>query len=88
GDICFYDPSECGSEAGQIDSFEELLSYLQGRPTNDQLSGELRAGRRGALKSSDVELLDQVVDGYKRLRLRLSGRGGGASAPSGGAVAD
>lgn len=82
GEVCFYEPEFCESEGGgSIDSLQELIDFLEGQPTNDQLTAELRAGKKFNVKSSDVEVLDQVVSGFKRLRLRLAGRGGGGSAP-------
>lgn len=76
-EMCFYDADECGDSGGgeSIDTFEELIASLEARATNDLLSAEARAGRRMKVKSSDAELLDQVVSGFKSLRLRLAGAG-------------
>jgi hypothetical protein len=76
-EICLYRPQACVDEAGnQIDSLDDLLVALQNRPKNNELLAMLRSGRRGRVKAQDSELLDQVVVGRKRVRVRLPGRRG------------
>jgi hypothetical protein len=80
GEICLYEPQFCVDEQGnKIESFDDLLMSLQNRPKNNELLAKLRSGRRGRVKASDSELLDQVVVGRARVRVRLPGgrRGGG-----------
>jgi hypothetical protein len=80
GEICLYEPQFCVDEQGnKIESLDDLLMSLQNRPKNNELLAKLRSGRRGRVKASDSELLDQVVVGRARVRVRLPGgrRGGG-----------
>jgi hypothetical protein len=81
---CFYEPGACGGEGeSAIDSFAELIESLENAPHNNDLVAELR-GRRGKVKSRDLEVLDEVISGFDSVFVRLRGSGGGAS--GGGSV--
>jgi hypothetical protein len=67
---CFFG---CDGGSGKVESFDDLLAALQEAPTNNELHGKLLMGRRLRVKSADFEVLDQVVDGFKRIRVRLIG---------------
>lgn len=70
---CFEFGEDCTDEAGnKIESVSDLVASLENRPTNNQLLAKLRMGGR-RVKSSDAETLDQVVSGYRFLRLNLKG---------------
>ena len=76
-EVCLYDPEECVDSTGnKIESFEDLLAFLEASPTNDELVARLRIGRKFRVKSTDSELLDRVVSGRMRVRV-LVGDGGG-----------
>jgi SpoIVB peptidase S55 len=65
---CFFFGENCASEK-DVDSLEELIEALENAPTNNQLIARLRLGARRRVQVQDVETLDQVVDGRKRIRL-------------------
>ena len=65
---CFFFGENCESEKA-VDSFEELIDALENAPTNNQLIARLRLGARGKVRVQDVETLDKVVAGRKRIRL-------------------
>lgn len=81
---CFYEPEACGGDGeSAIDSFAELIESLESAPHNNDLVAELRGGR-GKVKSSDLEVLDEVISGYDSIFVRIRGSRGGSS--GGGAV--
>ena len=65
---CFFFGENCTSEE-DVDSFQELIEVLENAPTNNQLIARLRMGARRNVRVQDVETLDQVVAGRKRIRL-------------------
>jgi hypothetical protein len=82
---CFFFGEGCeGNNKAQ--SFDELLDKLANAPKNSDLIARLRMGPRLRLRSRDIEALEQVVAGRKRVRLILIGGSGGTfeTAPSKG----
>jgi hypothetical protein len=71
-----------GNGSSKIESFDELLAKLASKPTNNQLAAKLRMGYRSRVKSRDFELLDQVVDGFLSIRVRLLDGSGGVAIPA------
>jgi hypothetical protein len=69
---CFFG---CADGSGKVESFDDLLASLQEAPTNNEVHAKLRMGNRLRVRSADFEVLDQVVDGFKRIRVRLIGGG-------------
>jgi len=68
---CLLEGENCADETGnKIDSFDELLSHLENRPKNNELLARLH-NQRYKVVSSDSEILDEVVTGRKRLRVRI-----------------
>lgn len=63
----------CDGDSGKVESFDDLLASLQDAPRNNELHAKLRMGNRSRVKSADFEVLDQVVSGLKRIRVRLIG---------------
>lgn len=75
---CFLFGERCADEFGnKIETFDEMLEYLANRPKNNELIARLRMGGRGKVVSRDSEILDQVVKGWKRVRVRVVGGSGG-----------
>ncbi|MDQ3951345.1 MAG: hypothetical protein M3279_00050 [Actinomycetota bacterium] len=80
---CFFFGEDCETEE-EVDSLAALIDALEDSPHNNELLARLRNGRRGKIRATDAEVLDQVVQGRKRIRIlapRRRGRGGGSSEP-------
>ncbi len=85
--FCFFEGADCADEtAKKIETFAELVEFLETRPKNNELFAKLRMGGR-RVKSADMEVLDQVVQGRKTIRVLL-GDGGGGSEPKSMPVCD
>ena len=69
GDVCLYRPRRCEIAGQKIESFDQLVQFLQELPTNNELLARMRSGRRARIMSEDSELLDRVVFGQKTLRV-------------------
>lgn len=68
---CLSDEGDCGGMGGpKLEDFDGLLTSLENKARNDQLTAELR-GIRGALKASVVSMMDRVVAGYDSIYIRL-----------------
>jgi SpoIVB peptidase S55 len=79
----FCDPfgGECGEDLNKAETFDEYLAALQNQPTNNELRARLLMGF-GKVKSLDSQLFDRVVQGFKRVTVRLiGGDGGGGGFP-------
>lgn len=63
---CLFFPEECVADTG-VGSFDELLTFLEGQPTNDEIRATLLTDR-GARDRGTVTL-DRFVRGLKRIRL-------------------
>ncbi|HEX2293994.1 MAG TPA: SpoIVB peptidase S55 domain-containing protein [Actinomycetota bacterium] len=83
GEECFFFGENCESDE-EVDSLSALISALENAPhNNDLLARLLRGGRRSKVRAQDVEVLEQVVSGMKRVRIRTPrGGGGGGKAVS------
>lgn len=69
-EFCFYRPRRCADElGGGIESFGDLVQAMENAPTNNQVEAKLYMGRRWNVRDRDVETLDQVVAGRKRLEI-------------------
>lgn len=78
---CFIFSRRCANQTGQkIESLDDLLAALENKGKNNELIAELRMGSQGRVKASDLEVLDHVVQGRKRVRVRIIGGGGGGAA--------
>ena len=76
GEECFFFGENCASDE-EVDSLAALITSLENAPHNNELLARLRGGRRGKVRAQDAEVLDQVVSGFKRVRIRTPRRGGG-----------
>lgn len=76
GEECFFFGENCASDE-EVDSLAALIETLENAPHNNELLARLRGGRRSKVLVQDVEVLDQVVSGFKRVRIRTPRRGGG-----------
>ncbi|HEU4481369.1 MAG TPA: SpoIVB peptidase S55 domain-containing protein [Actinomycetota bacterium] len=85
---CFYRPRRCARETGvSIDSFQELVDYLESSPRNNELRGELHLGRHDKVVSSAMEVLDQAISNRTKtiyVDVRGARRGGGGETDGGG----
>lgn len=84
GEECFFFGENCESEE-EVDSLSALITALENSPHNNELLARLRGGRKGKVRAQDVEVLEQVVTGFKRVRIRTPRRGGGGG---GGVVSE
>ncbi|HEV2755853.1 MAG TPA: SpoIVB peptidase S55 domain-containing protein [Actinomycetota bacterium] len=82
GEECFFFGENCESNE-EVDSLEALITALENSPHNNELLARLRSGRKSKVTAQDSFVLEQVVSGFKRVRIRLarSGRGGGDAVP-------
>ena len=69
GDVCLYRPRRCEIAGQKIETFDQLVQFLEELPTNNELLARMRSGRRARIMSEDSELLDRVVFGQKTLRV-------------------
>ena len=76
---CFFFGENCESDE-EVDSLSELITALEEAPHNNELLARLRGGRRSKVRAQDSEVLEQVVSGFKRVRIRTPRRGGGGGA--------
>ncbi|HYO60763.1 MAG TPA: SpoIVB peptidase S55 domain-containing protein [Actinomycetota bacterium] len=76
GEECFFFGENCESEE-EVDSLAALITALEEAPHNNELLARLRGGRKSKVRAQDAEVLDQVVSGFKRVRIRTPRRGGG-----------
>ncbi|HEX2058259.1 MAG TPA: SpoIVB peptidase S55 domain-containing protein [Actinomycetota bacterium] len=76
GEECFFFGENCETDE-EVDSLPALIEALEDNPHNNELLARLRGGRRGKVRAQDAEVLDQVVSGFKRVRIRTPRRGGG-----------
>lgn len=73
---CFFFGENCESEE-EVDSLAALIDALENSPHNNELLARLRTGRRSKVTAQDGTVLDQVVSGFKRVRIRVVRDGGG-----------
>lgn len=91
GLFCFEDGCNYeGSGPGNAEAltFDDLLDQLATASTNNELTATLRSGRRLRVTAESSAVLDRVISGSKRLRLKVKGGHSGASnggKPPGGA---
>ncbi|MDQ3983315.1 MAG: hypothetical protein M3271_11615 [Actinomycetota bacterium] len=80
GEECFFFGENCESEE-EVDSLAALIDAIEDGPHNNELLARLRSGRRFKVTAQDSDVLDQVVSGFKRVRIRVirNGDGGGGS---------
>ena len=81
---CFFFGENCETEE-EVDSLSALITALENAPHNNELLARLRGGRKSKVRAQDVEVLEQVVNGFKRVRIRTPRRhrgGGGGGAVS------
>jgi SpoIVB peptidase S55 len=76
GEECFFFGENCESDE-EVDSLAALITALEESPHNNELLARLRGGRRSKVRAQDSEVLEQVVAGFKRVRIRTPRRGGG-----------
>jgi hypothetical protein len=69
GDICLYRPRRCEIAGQKIETFEQLVRFLEDLPTNNEVLARMRSGERARVMAEDSELMDRVVFGQKRLRV-------------------
>lgn len=81
GEECFFFGENCESDE-EVDSLGDLITALENAPHNNELLARLRGGRNSKVRAQDTEVLDQVVSGLKRVRIRTPRRGGGGGATS------
>jgi hypothetical protein len=79
---CFFFGENCESEE-EVDSLAALIEALENSPHNNELLARLRGGRRSKVTAQDGEVLDQVVAGFKRVRIRIIRDGGGGGGGGG-----
>ncbi|MDQ3957709.1 MAG: hypothetical protein M3273_05235 [Actinomycetota bacterium] len=78
GEECFFFGENCESNE-EVDSLAALVEALENAPHNNDLLAQLRSGRKSKVTARDSEVLDQVVSGFKRVRIRIINGGGGRS---------
>lgn len=71
GDVCLYRPRRCEVAGQKIETFDQLLTLLEGLPTNNEVQAKLRMGERSRILTEDSEVLDRVVFGQKRVRVYM-----------------
>ena len=76
GEECFFFGENCESNE-EVDSLAALVTSLENAPHNNELLARLRSGRKSKVTAQDADVLDQVVSGFKRVRIRLQRSGGG-----------
>ncbi len=78
GEECFFFGENCESNE-EVDSLAALVTALENAPHNNDLLARLRSGRKSKVTAQDAYVLEQVVTGFKRVRIRMirEGRGGG-----------
>lgn len=81
---CFFFGESCVIAGQKIESFDQLLDALETAPHNNELFARLRVGPRQKVRAEDVEVLDRVVQGEKRVFVEIVGAGG----PGGGEVVE
>lgn len=87
--FCFYRPRRCTDElGGAIEDFGDLVQAMENAPTNNQIEAKLYMGRRWQVKDSDLDTLDQVVAGRKRLEIDVRRHRSRREGPDGGGFAD
>jgi hypothetical protein len=70
--FCLIEGSGCARRIRRdIESFEEMLEFLESQPTNNELLARLRGGRRFSVLDRDSDVLDRVVSGGKSIFLRI-----------------
>jgi hypothetical protein len=84
GEECFFFGENCETSE-EVDSLSALITALEDAPHNNELMARLRGGRKSKVLAQDVEVMEQVVSGFKRVRIRTPRRGGGGG---GGAVSE
>ncbi|MDQ4126295.1 MAG: hypothetical protein M3134_11970 [Actinomycetota bacterium] len=84
GEECFFFGENCESQE-EVDSLSALITKLEEAPHNNELLARLRGGRKQKVLAQDVEVMEQVVSGFKRVRIRVPRRGGGGG---GGVVSE
>lgn len=84
---CFFGESCAPPGGSKIESFDDLIATLESSPKNNELRARLRGLGKG-VATSDSELLDQVVNGFEIIRVRVAsaccrraGDGGTVSEP-------
>jgi hypothetical protein len=83
GEECFFFGENCESNE-EVDSLAALVTALENAPHNNELLARLRSGRKSKVTAQDSYVLEQVVSGFKRVRIRLArgARSGGGSVVS------
>lgn len=76
GEECFFFGENCESEE-EVDSLSALITALENAPHNNELLARMRGGRKSKVRAQDSEVMEQVVSGFKRVRIRTPRRGGG-----------
>ncbi|MFN2586636.1 MAG: SpoIVB peptidase S55 domain-containing protein [Actinomycetota bacterium] len=78
GEECFFFGENCES-GEEVDSLAALVTSIENAPHNNDLLARLRSGRKSKVTAQDAYTLEQVVTGFKRVRIRLirDGRRGG-----------
>ena len=72
GGFFCYLAENCTDEFGnKIESFDDLIAAFENSSVNNAVRAQVVSGRRGKVKASDSEVLDQVVAGRKRIRLLI-----------------
>lgn len=70
GGFFCYLAENCTDELGnKIENFDDLIAAFENASVNNAVRAQVVSGRRGKVKASDSEVLDQVVRGRKRIRL-------------------
>ncbi len=82
-EVCFYRPRKCITATGdRVDTLQELIEILEAKPTNNTLRAQLRVGERRAARAEQV--LDRVVTGRTRLKVRFGNSDSGGEATESG----
>ena len=72
GSFFCYLAENCTDEYGnKIESFDDLVAAFENSSVNNAVRAQIVSRRRGKVKASDSEVLDQVVGGRKRVRLSI-----------------
>ena len=75
---CFFFGENCESDE-EVETLDALITALENAPHNNDLLARLTSGRKAKVTAKDAEILDQVVTGIKRVRIRIQGSRGGRS---------
>lgn len=70
--VCFTEGERCEANAGDPESFEELLANLASQPRNNEVFAQLRTGRGSRVQARSSEVVDRIVFGRRRVKIDVA----------------